>query len=208
MTNDFWRASRVLGAIVLILIAFACAEPTVDTASGIVSQAATAVPTTTTSPTQLSPTELPPSVTPVPTKTAVPDPTVTASPAATVTMMTTLEDPDPLFPIGATANWTETSDVIGIDGEIEFISATQLVIRNFVFLAAEAPGVDIRLGVGDDFADGVGVSLRDITGKTYEGRSLTLTIPAAAFDGRSFDSIAVFCFDTGDLFDSALVQLP
>ena len=82
------------------------------------------------------------------------------------------------------------------------------MIKNFVFLAEEAPGVDIRLGVGDDFSDEVAVSLKDITGKTYEGRSLTLTIPAAAFDGRTFDSIGVFCYDNGDLFDWVTIETP
>ena len=126
--------------------------------------------------------------------TVTPEPTILAEPTA---------EPEPIIPIGSTANWTETADSIGIEGEIEFLSATQVRIENFVFLAAEAPGVDIRLGVGDDFSDEVAVSLKDITGKTYEGRSLTLTIPAEAFNGRFFDSIGILCYDTGDLFDAA-----
>jgi len=91
---------------------------------------------------------------------------------------------------------------------VEFISATQIRIRDFVFLAAEAPGVDIRLGVDRNFEDDVAVSLKDITGDTYEGGSLTLTIPDEAFDGREFNSIGVVYYDNGDVFDWALIEPP
>lgn len=167
-------------------------------------EAAAQAETTTT----LLPTDTPrPQATPLPSSTPESPPTHTAVPPTTPSEAPT-PVPEPIVPVGSTASWTLTNDTIGIEGEIEFTSATQLVIRDFVFLAAEAPGVDIRLGMGDDFSDAVSVSLRDITGKTYEGRSLTLTIPPAAFDGRSFDSIAVVCFDTGDVFDSALIERP
>ena len=88
------------------------------------------------------------------------------------------------------------------------VSATQIQIRDFVFLAAEASGVDIRLGVDRNFEDDVAVSLKDITGDTYEGGSLTLTIPDEAFDGRTFNSIGVVCYDNGEVFDWATIQSP
>lgn len=145
--------------------------------------------------------ELEPTASPEPT--ATPEPTVSPEPTPAPTA-----ESEPLFELGATANWTETNDPIGIEGEIEYISATEIVIRNFVFLAEEAPGVVIRLGVGDDFSDEVAVSLRDITGRTYEGRTVSLTIPPAGFDGRTFNSIGVYCYDTGDLFDWAVFEVP
>ncbi|WP_420640936.1 hypothetical protein [Candidatus Leptofilum sp.] len=151
----------------------------------------------------------PPLPTAVPTNSPESTPTATQLPTAvpaTDTPSAPTPMPEPVIPVGSTASWTATDDITGIEGEIEFLSATQLVIRDFVFLAAEAPGVDIRLGVGNDFSDEVSVSLRDITGKTYEGRSLTLMIPAMAFDGRTFDSIGVVCYDNGDVFDSAPIE--
>ena len=30
---------------------------------------------------------------------------------------------------------------------------------------------------------------------------MTLTIPDSAFDGRTFNSISVFCYETGEIFD-------
>ncbi len=168
----------------------------------------TAVPATT----EPEPTELPPTEEPEPTETAVPP---TNTPPATETPLPTdtptpppTIDYQPLFPIGSTADWTATSDAIGIEGTIEFISATQLRISGFVFLAAEAPGVDIRLGVDRNFDDNVSVSLKDITGDIYEGGGLTLTIPDEAFDGREFNSIGVVCYDNGDIFDWALIEPP
>lgn len=167
----------------------------------------TAVPPTNTPQPDPTDTAVPATDTPDPEPTATSEPTATLEPTAEPTA-TPLVDPDPLFEIGASANWTDTNDLLGIEGEIEYTSATEIVIRDFVFLAAEAPGVDIRLGVDDDFSDEVAVSLKDITGRTYEGRSLTLTIPPEGFDGRSFNSIGVFCFDTGDLFDWAPIEAP
>lgn len=206
----FWQERKMLILFVFSLLLTACAAPSENDKPEDIAPAATAVPGATETPVPIEPTTPSPTNTPAATETAVPSATDMPEPEPTATAASAEPTaiPDPLLPIGSTANWTETNDIIGIEGEIEFTSATQLVIRNFVFLAAEAPGVDIRLGVGDDFSEDVGVSLRDITGKTYEGRSLTLTLPAEAFDGRSFDSIGVFCFDTGDLFDYALIQTP
>lgn len=190
---------------VLVLAACRAAAEAVDATTPnepeptAVPSATAVLPTNTVQP---QPTDTPE---PAPTDSPEPAPTQTPEPTAEVE---TSEDPTPLFAIGATASWTESNDVLGIEGEIEYISATEIVIRDFLFLASEAPGVDIRLGIDDDFTDGVGVSLKDITGKTYEGRSFTLTIPAEGFDGRSFNSIGVFCFDTGDLFDWALLEAP
>lgn len=113
----------------------------------------------------------------------------------------------PILPIGATADLSRTDDSLAIGGLVVVASDTEIVIEDFVFLAKEAPGVDIRLGIGDNFSDDVSISLKDITGKVYEGRRLRLTIPAGAL-GREFDSIGVFCFATGDLFDYAMFQSP
>jgi hypothetical protein len=201
---------KVLLLMVMVMLAVAaCAssggdEPEAedtDSAAEVAQSEPTSPPTDTPEPEPTDTPEPEPTDTPVP-PTDTPEPTATPEPEAP------FEPEKPLFPIGSTADWTETNDPLGIEGEIEFISATQIRISNFVFLAAEAPGVDIRLGVGDDFSDGVGVSLKDITGDTYEGRSLTLNIPPQAFDGRFFNSIGVFCFDTGDLFDYALIEPP
>jgi hypothetical protein len=112
------------------------------------------------------------------------------------------------IPIGATADFTASNDIAGIEGQVEVISETEIKIRDFVSLVAPAPGVDIRLGVDGDISDEAAVVLKDITGKTYEGRSLTLTIPDAAFDGRTYDTIAVMCFETGELFDKTTFESP
>jgi hypothetical protein len=171
------------------------AEPT-EPATEIAQGGETAVPPTK----EPEPTDHPPTETAV-SPTASPLPTRTPAPTPTI-------DYQPLFPIGSTADWTASSDAIGIEGAVEFISATQLRIRDFVFLAAEAPGVDIRLGLDRNFDNGVAVSLKDITGDIYDGGSLTLTIPDEAFDGRQFNSIAVVCYDNGDIFDWALIEAP
>lgn len=163
---------------------------------------ATAVPKPTLPPAE--PTASPPQ----PTATAVPA-TEPPTPAAaeTPTAPATVEHTE-IIPVGSTADWTATLDPVGIDGVVEVIDVNKVRISNFVFLAAEAPGVDIRLGLDGDFSDVAAVVLKDITGQVYEGRSLTLTIPDAAFDGRAFDSISVFCFETGEIFDWALFETP
>ncbi|MEZ4519627.1 MAG: hypothetical protein R3C44_23295 [Chloroflexota bacterium] len=138
-------------------------------------------------------------VSPSPEPTPTPLPTPTPTPVATPTPLPRL---NPL-PIGATADWTATDDLTGIDGTVTVNEDGTLTLAGFVFLAAEAPGVDIRLGVDGDYSDEESVSLRDITGKTYEGRSLTLTLPDEAYDGRRLNSIGVVCYNTGDVFDSA-----
>lgn len=201
--NHFLKKKPVWVLAVLILFMGACAS--------VAESEATAVPPSSTSPAAVVDTAV--AVTDTPEPTAPPEPTASLEPSAPpepTSELTTelLAEPEPLFEIGATANWTETKDPVGIEGEIEYVSATEIVIRNFVFLAEEAPGVDIRLGVGNDFSDEVAVSLRDITGRTYEGRTVTLTIPPAGFDGRAFDSIGVYCYDTGELFDWALFDAP
>lgn len=160
----------------------------------------TAVPTIPPTETRIPPTETAVPPTTAPTATELP-PTPQPTPAATVART-------PLWAIGSTADWTATNDPVGIEGRVEVISADQIVVRGFVSFVSEAPGVDIRLGVGGDFSDAVAVSLKDITGDEYDGRTLTLTLPDAAFDSRTFDSIGVFCFDTGDLFDYALFEPP
>lgn len=128
----------------------------------------------------------PPTPTPVPTETATPEPTVILS---------------PIIPIGSTADFSGSDDALGIGGLAEVIEVNKIRIRDFVSPSGVAPGVDIRLGQGADFTDEVAVILRDITGDNYEGRSLTLTIPNEAYDGRTFNSIAIYCFDTGEIFD-------
>lgn len=173
-------------------------QPTESAQVEVTAVLETAVPTATVSPTDTpepAPTEtaVPPTATPAPTQIPRPTPTI---------------DYQPLFPIGSTADWTATTDAVGIEGTVEFISATQLTIRDFVFFATEAPGVDIRLGVDRNFDEGVAVSLKDITGDSYDGASLTLTIPDEAFDGRQFNSIGVVCYDNGDIFDWAVIQPP
>lgn len=113
----------------------------------------------------------------------------------------------PVLPIGTTADLTASDDSLGIEGTVTVVSATEIVIEDFVFLADEAPGVDIRLGIGKDFSDDVALSLKDITGKIYKNRRLQLTIPASAM-GNEYDSIGIVCYDTGDVFDFALFQSP
>lgn len=132
----------------------------------------------------------------------VPTTTLTATPVPTPVI-----EAGPVLPIGAIADWTASPDPVDIEGIVEVVSERELAIRDFVSLVAEAPGVDIRLGVGDDFSDAVAIPLRDITGKVYEGRVLRLTIPPAAL-GRTVDSIAVYCYATGDVFDFAVFETP
>lgn len=64
-----------------------------------------------------------------------------------------------VLPVGATADWTTSNDLVGIQGLVEVISERELVVRDFVSLVEEAPGVDIRLGVGNDFSDEVAMRL-------------------------------------------------
>lgn len=137
----------------------------------------------------------------LPTKTLTLEPTETLIPGPTNTFA-------PIFKIGVVADLTATDDFIGIDGVFEIISMTEIRVTGMLFTVIEAPGVDIRLGVDRDFSDEVSVSLRDITGKTYDYRNFTLTIPPEAFDGRRFNSIGIFCYDTGDLFDFAIFETP
>ncbi|MFZ0547709.1 MAG: hypothetical protein WAM60_19840, partial [Candidatus Promineifilaceae bacterium] len=106
-------------------------QPTESAQVEVTAVLETAVPTATVSPTDTpepAPTEtaVPPTATPAPTQIPRPTPTI---------------DYQPLFPIGSTADWTATTDAVGIEGTVEFISATQLTIRDFVFFATEAPGV-------------------------------------------------------------------
>ena len=138
---------------------------------------------------------------PPPTETTAPTATITLTPGPTSTFA-------PIFDIGVKADLGTTDDYIGIDGVFEIISMTEIEVTDFLFTVVEAPGVDIRLGVDRDFSDEVAVSLRDITGNSYENRDFKLTIPAAAFDGRSFNSIGIYCYDTGDLFDFAVFESP
>jgi len=139
--------------------------------------------------------------TPAPTETIPPPPTETLIPGPTNTFA-------PIFDVGVRADLTATDDFIGIEGVFEIVSMTEIKVTGMLFTIVEAPGVDIRLGVDRDFSDEVAVSLRDITGKTYNYRNFTLTIPSEAFDGRSFNSIGIFCYDTGDLFDFAVFETP
>ncbi len=212
--NCFWG----LAGLMLFLAACSPAASVPDNEGAQVAGEVVTEPAATAEPPP--PTYTPTPTEPPPTETHLPGPTATAAieePAATLEPTSPPEltsepepaevDRQPILPIGASADWTATGDPIGIEGQIEVTSPEQIVIRDFVFLAAEAPGVDIRLGVDDDFSDGVGVSLKDITGDTYEGRNLTLTLPDEAFDGRSFNSIGVFCFETGDLFDYATFDM-
>jgi hypothetical protein len=128
------------------------------------------------------------------------DPIETPTPEATVERV-------PILPIGTTADLTASDDSLGIEGMVTIISATEIVIEDFVFLADEAPAVDIRLGIGKDFSDDVALSLKVITGKIYQGRRLQLTIPVSAM-GNEYDSIGIVCYDTGDVFDFAFFQSP
>ena len=77
-----------------------------------------------------------------------------------------------------------------------------------LFTVVEAPGVDIRLGFDRDFSEENSVSLKDITGNTYNYRDFILKIPTEAFDGRIFNSIAIYCYDTGDIFDVSVFEIP
>jgi hypothetical protein len=113
-----------------------------------------------------------------------------------------------IVPIGSTADFTASNDIAGVEGQVEVVSENQIKISDFVALLAAAPGVDIRLGIDGDYSDEVAVVLKDITGKNYEGRTLTLTIPDRAFDGQTYDGIAVICFDTGELFDAVTFASP
>jgi len=128
------------------------------------------------------------------------EPVETPTPEATIERV-------PILLIGTTANLTASDDSLGIEGKVTVVSATEIVIEDFVFLADEAPAVDIRLGIGKDFSDDVALSLKDITGKIYQGRRLQLTIPASAM-GNEYDSIGIVCYDNGDVFDYALFQSP
>lgn len=129
----------------------------------------------------------------LPTETEIPGPTKTFA---------------PIFNVGSVADFGLTDDYIGIDGRFEIVSMTEIEVTGLLFTVVEAPGVDIRLGIDRNFDDAFAVSLRDITGKTYNSRDFTLTIPSAAFDGRSFNSIAIYCYDTGDIFDFVLFDSP
>ena len=160
-----------------------------------------APPTATTNPptaTAVPPTETgePATETPEP-PTATHEPT---EPSATPTPEATVEYYE-LIPIGSTADLTASEDIAGIEGLVEVTAVNQIKISDFVSVVGAAPGVDIRLGLDRDFSDDVAVVLRDITGDNFEGRSLTLTIPDSAFDGRTFNSISVFCWETGEIFD-------
>lgn len=139
--------------------------------------------------------------TPLPAETITPTSTATLIPGPTSTFA-------PIFDVGARADLGATDDYIGIEGVFEVVSMTEIKVTGLVFTVVEAPGVDIRLGVDQDFSDEVAVSLRDITGASYNYRDFTLRIPSAAFDGRSFNSIGIFCYDTGDLFDFAIFETP
>lgn len=185
MSVERLHASRLLIGLLLLIVACAPAPAT------------NVAPTSPPAATQAAPTqtEAPATDVPQPTDTNVP---ATEAPAAEFI---------PVLPIGAIADFSASDDIVGIEGVVEVVSERELLIRDFVSLVEEAPGVDIRLGVGDDFSDEVALSLKDITGRLYEGRSVTLLIPDSA-SGRTFDSIAVFCFDTGELFDFAIFQVP
>jgi hypothetical protein len=186
-------------ALLVLPLFLAACTPAAPTTSALtltaepVTQAAPA-PSATAQPTAESPraTPVPPTSTLAPTETPVTEPQGLT---------------EPVIPIGSSASLTETNDLVGVEGEAEVTSENQIVLRDFVYLAPEAPGVDIRLGVGRDFSDEVAVPLKDITGNTYEGRDLKLTIPTTAA-GRTFTSIGVFCYATGDLFDFAEINPP
>ncbi len=162
-------------------------------------------------------TPVPPTATPVaPTETPMPatetpepetEAIVPTEPADTVTPEPVVEYYE-LIPAGSTADLTASNDIAGIEGMVEVRSETEIVIRDFVSLVSAAPGVDIRLGVDGDVSDDVAIVLRDITGKDFEGRSLTLTIPDRAFDGRTYDTIAMMCWETGEIFDQATFETP
>lgn len=145
-----------------------------------------------------SPTE---TVAPTPTETIAPSPTVTFTPGPTPTFA-------PIFDVGVIADLGTTDDIIGIEGVFEIVSMTEIKVTGMLFTVLEAPGVDIRLGVDRDFSDEVAVSLKDITGIRYNYRDFTITIPSEAFDGRSFNSIGIYCYDTDDLFDFAVFETP
>ena len=110
--------------------------------------------------------------------------------------------------VGAIADFSASNDSYGIEGSVEIISDTQIVISGFVSFLAKAPGVDIRLGLDGDFSDAVALSLIDITGEDFDGRTLTLTLPPGTLGSGLYDSIAVFCFDANVLFDSAVFVAP
>ena len=153
-----------------------------------------------------TPTPEPPTATPPAAETATPEPEPTEEATATAPADTPTPEiiiADAPIPIGSIADWTSSADINGIEGIVEVTGVDEIVIQDFVSFVAPAPGVDIRLGMGRDFSDEASVVLRDITGKEYDGRTLTLTIPSAAFAGRSFNSIAVFCYETGEIFDYA-----
>ena len=110
--------------------------------------------------------------------------------------------------VGAIADFSASNDSYGIEGSVEIISDTQIVISGFVSFLAKAPGVDIRLGLDGDFSVAVALSLIDITGEDFDGRTLTLTLPPGTLGSGLYDSIAVFCFDANVLFDSAVFVAP
>lgn len=135
------------------------------------------------------------------TNTQVVLPTETVTPGPTKTFF-------PILDIGSVADLGFTDDIIGIFGRFEIISVTEIELTGFTFTAIEAPGVDIQLGIDGNFDDEFAVSLRDVTGVRHENRIFKLTIPSAAFDGRNFNSIAVFCYDTGGGFDYIVFETP
>ncbi len=216
------RPKLLYGLLVLAALLVACSSPA-PSADTVAQNELQKV-----SPEQDQPTELPPTPEPedtpvsptdtpvLPTETSAPpaetseatpeeveptEPAVTPTPEAVVEYYETI-------PIGSTADFTASDDIAGIEGQVEVISKTEIKIRNFVSLLAPAPGVDIRLGVNGDISDDVAIVLKDITGKTYEGRTLTLKIPDKAFDGRTYDTISVMCFATGEIFDVITFEMP
>jgi hypothetical protein len=173
-------------------------DPTSES-EGTALEPAAESPTPEPSETPLPPTEEPEATDEPPEPTLEPADTPTPEPTAALSE---------LIPIGSVADLTSSDDIAGIEGVVEVISVNQVRIREFVSLVSAAPGVDIRLGFNRDFSDEVAAVLKDITGDDYEGRSLTLTIPDSAYDGRSFNSISVFCWETGEIFDWATFDLP
>lgn len=151
----------------------------------------------------------PPAATPTATPTATEEPTITLIPIPTEISTSVPERVFvPPLPIGAIADFSLNNDILGISGVVEIVSDTKMVISGFFSPLDLAPGVDIRLGINGDFTDAVALSLKDITGRNFDGSTVTLNLPPGTLTSGRYDSIAVFCYDTGELFDFAVFVFP
>jgi len=126
-----------------------------------------------------------PKATPTPPPTATPAPSATPLPTATVlpspTPFPTASEPAPEQTFTAVGNTATFSGLHGVSGKAIVAGLQTLIIQGFSY-DGKGPAADIRLVLGEDYANPAAVLLQ-LEQREYKDEVLIITVPSSAGPG-------------------------